>query len=191
MAVNNQSKYPFRAASTKKMRAPQLVVVAGLVGVITLSGLFILPQAITTEVRHEQSQPTPTVTVAGNFPISVDPADKSIVSNPQADAFFKAKTSKLSAGVGVVGEILNWVAALIDNTSLYQSLAGADGHLIVVKAGYRQEEVTSQLAYELDWTPKQEQDFTTAMQAQTPGIKDGMYSPGTYVVDSSMTPASD
>jgi cell division protein YceG involved in septum cleavage len=189
MAVNNQSKYPLRVAPNRRRSSFQYIPIGALLVVIALSGVFILPQVITTEVRQQQTQSAPRETVANAFPVSVDPANKSIIDNPQADAFFKAKT-RLSASAGFVSDILNWIAAAIDNTKLYQSLAGADGHLIVVRAGNRQEEITNQLSYELDWTPQQEDDFVTAMEAQTPGIKEGMFSPGTYVVDSSMTPSS-
>jgi cell division protein YceG involved in septum cleavage len=188
MAANNQSKYSLNTGANARKRTPfQIVPVVTLVTVILLTALFILPQAITLAVRQEQTASVP-VAVASSFPISVNPATKSIVENPLADAFFQSKT-QLSASAGFVGDILSWIAAAIDNTKLYQSLAGADGHLIVVKSGNRKEEVVAQLAYELDWTPQQEKDFIAAMQRQAPGLSDGMFSPGTYVVDTSMTPA--
>lgn len=190
MAVNNQSQYPLRVVPARKRRKISYVQVGALVGVIGLSGTFLLPQVVTLEAIHEQSAPVPAATVATAFPISVNPASKTIIKNPQADEFYAAKTSKLTAAAGTVSDILSWIASLIDNTREYQSIAGAAGHLVTILPGYRKEQILSQLTYDLNWTKTQQQQFLTAVSQQTPGVTEGMFAPGTYVVDSSMTPTN-
>ncbi len=132
----------------------------------------------------------PVAATVDAFPVSVDPATKSITKNPVADALFASQTSKLSASVGTFADILSWVAELINNTHLYQSLAAADGHIITVGAGDRKEQVAAKLSYELGWNAIQQKEFLATAQAQTPTLSDGMFSPGTYVVDNSMTPSN-
>lgn len=190
MAVNNQSPYPLKVAPSKKRRKIPYLKTGLLIGVFGLSGTLLLPQVIAIEAIREQSTPVPASTVATAFPVSVNPAEKKIVSNPLADEFFNARTSKLTAAAGTVGNILSWIAALIDNTRLYQSIAGVDGHLVTVLPGYRKEQILSQLSYDLNWNKVQQQQFLTAVTQQTPGITDGMFAPGTYLVDSSMTPSN-
>ncbi|MBA3789123.1 endolytic transglycosylase MltG [Patescibacteria group bacterium] len=196
MPVNNPSKYPLRVNAPRKGIQFSYLRAGALLGIIAISGLFLLPQVITLEVINEQTQTTTTqpavvtTAVANSFPISVNPATKSIVDNPQADAFFKANRTPLTAAVGNVGDLFSWIASLIDNTALYQSLAGADGHLISVRPGYRKEEVLSQLTNALHWTKIQQQQFSAAVASENSGIPDGIFAPGNYVVDTSMTPAS-
>jgi UPF0755 protein len=124
------------------------------------------------------------------FLMSVDPAKKSITANPTADAFFIRSTSSLTASLGSLGDLVRLIASLIDSTSFYRSLAGADGRLITIMAGDRKEQVAERLASALSWNTLQQQQFVSAVQAGPAGLSEGMLSPGTYVVDHSMTPAN-
>ncbi len=198
MPVNNQSPYPLRYAvhpRKRKMDRARILTVVALLCIIGGCTTFILPQIEIAHIHLESMsllQPANSPTTVAVFPVSVDPATKSIVDNPKADAFFNEQTQNntLTASVGDVREVLIQIAALIDNTSLYQSLAAADGHLITVLPGYRKEEILSQLTRALNWNTTQQKQFLAAVDAQTPGITDGMFAPGTYVVDDSMTPSN-
>ena len=190
MAVNNQSPYPLRVTAPRKRFRRQIVVGASAFSVIAVTGIFLLPQVVGFQVRQEQAQPVPLATTVTPFPVTVDPATKSITDNPQADAFFISKTSTITASAGSVTTILDWIASLIDNTQLYQSLAAADGHLITILPGYRKEQVVEELTNALNWNKSQQQEFLTDVSAQTPGVTDGIFAPGTYLVDSSMTPSN-
>ena len=195
MPVNNQSPYPLkplRVTQKSRRKSAHIAYVAGgLTAVITLTGIFILPQVITTQVMFEQAKPAPLAASSAPFPVSVDPATKSITENPEADAFFNAKASSLTASAGVVSDVLSWIAELIDNTRLYQSLAAADGHLITIAPGDRKEQVVAKLTSALSWNQTQQQEFITDVASSTPaGVSDGIYAPGTYVVASNMTPSN-
>ena len=194
MPVNDPSKYPLRIRVPKKRGPFPYGVAFVLVAIIGATGVFLLPQAVTYSVRTEQQTPAATIAAAAAaapFPVSVDPATKSIVNNPQANQLYTAETgSNLTAAVGNASDILSWIAALIDNTSLYQSLASADGHLIVIEPGYRREQVLAELTSALGWNKTQQQQFTTSVEDQTPGLTDGIFAPGNYVVDGTMTPAN-
>jgi hypothetical protein len=190
MPANNQPQYPLLALPSGKRGRfrRQLLAGVGIVGVAVLAGLFFLPKIVTVQVQQEQAAPIPAT--ATQFPVSVNPATKSITYNPAADAFFTSKTSDLTASVDTVGSILSWIATLIDDTRLYQSLAAANSRLITILPGYRKEQVAAELAKALNWNAAQQQEFLTDVTAQTPGITDGIFSPGTYVVDTSMTPSN-
>ena len=196
MPVNNQSPYPLRptriSPRQQKRRNAEPFIAGGLVAVIVLSGIFILPQAITTEVNFEQAKPVPLAVQSVPFPVTVDPATKSITDSAAADAFFKSKTEDVTASAGLASEVLDWIASLIDNTHAYQSLAAADGHLITILPGDRKEQIVAKLAYALNWNKAQQQEFITYVASSTPagGVTDGIYAPGTYVVSSDMTPSN-
>jgi cell division protein YceG involved in septum cleavage len=197
MPVNNPSKYPLRVSTPRSRFVSLLLQSAVLVVVLAVSGLFLLPQIVTLEVKHEQdlslSHP---VQIASNasvdpFPVSVNPATKTIVNNPQATAVFAAQTGNgLGAAVGNVSEIISYLASLIDSSSIYEGLAAAEGHLIVIKPGDRKEQVLAQLTKALNWNKSEQQQFLTDVSAQTPGVTEGIFAPGNYVVDDTMTPAN-
>ena len=195
MPVNNQSPYPLRplriSSKPQKRRSSKPFIAGGLVGVIALSAVFILPQVITIQTNHEQSKPVPLAEASTPFPVSVDPATKSIVDNPQADAFFNSQADTISASAGFASDVLSWIASLIDNTSTYQSLAAADGHLITILPGDRKEQIVAQIASALNWNEAQQQEFVSDVASSTPaGVTDGIYAPGTYVVSNDMTPSN-
>ncbi len=187
MPVQNRSQYPLRVATPKKARGFRVMPAIAGASVFLIGGFFLIPKIITIEVLREQSKPIP-VAVAAPFPVSVDANTKSIVPNPEADALFANNASQLAAAADEVSYIFDWIASVIGNTALYQSLASADGHIITVRAGMRKEQILSQLTSALNWTPDQQQQFLVAEQAQTPGIPDGTFTAGTYVVNSTMTP---
>jgi hypothetical protein len=196
MPVNNPSKYPLRVTGQRKRTLSLYIQAFCLLIVIGLSSIFLLPQVITLEVKHEQDQaianaPAQIATATVNpFPVSVDPATKSITDNPKADALYKETTTPLSASVDVATQIISWVAGLIDSSTIYDGLAAVEGHLIVIKPGDRTEQVLQQLTKALGWTKPQQTEFQTAVDAQTPGLSDGIFAPGNYVVDNSMTPTN-
>jgi uncharacterized YceG family protein len=192
MPVNDPSKYPLRVSASNK-RGPILYSVAlVLVGVIGATGLFLVPQVITYGVNQAQNQPVAIATGSvAPFPVSVDPATKSIVNNPQANQLYKSTTdSNLTAAVGNVMGIISWIASIIDNTAAYQSLASADGHLIAIEPGERREQILQQLTNALDWNKTQQAQFNTAVDTDNPGLTDGMFAPGNYVVNTNMTPSN-
>jgi UPF0755 protein len=193
MPVNNQSPYPLKITSSGKKNLKMRrrgVVASGLFCVILLCGIFILPQLVTLQVKQAQATPAPLAANSVPFPVSVDPATKSIVDNPIADAYFTEQTSSVTASAGTVSEILGYIATLLDNTRVYQSLAAADGHLITILPGYRKEQIVVELTNALGWNKTQQQEFIADVAAQTPGLTDGVYAPGTYVVDDNMTPSN-
>jgi cell division protein YceG involved in septum cleavage len=195
MAVNNQSKYPLQfSAPKRRKRVNGLVTFAAATVVIVGGGVILLPQAITIQTKYAQavSPKNPKAIAEGSgtpFPISVNPATKSIVASPEADALFNHNSS-LTASAGVVSEVLDWIASTIASADFYQPLAAVDGHLINVSAGDRKEQILARLVSALNWSTAQQQEFLASADSQTPGITDGMFAPGNYVVDNSMTPAN-
>ncbi len=190
MPVNKPTSYTSQKLSFQK-RSLFYFRKAMTVGMITLSLVFLLlPRAVILEKKSHQSV-VPSATIATEFPVTVDPATKSIVDSPRADAFFTANTPSTSASAGSFSDLISWIASLIDSTTLYRSIAsvlpGASQRLVTIKPGYRKEEVVTALSQTLNWNDSQKQEFIAAAKAPTSGITDGYFSPGTYVVDPSMT----
>lgn len=191
MPVNNPSPYPLKSSTKKQGRLYYGRTIA-LLAVIFVTGVFLLPQVVAYGVQQQQNQPATVATAAAApFPVSVDPATKSIVNNPQANQLYTDETGdSFTASVSNAADIINWIAALIDNTKLYQSLAAADGHLIVIEPGFRREQVLQELTSALGWDKTQQAQFSATVQQEYPTLTDGMFAPGNYVIENDMTPAA-
>ncbi len=180
---------------SSKGRKP--LVVTALILVIFATVAFIVPQVFLLTAHNEQSAPVVLKpTTPAPFPVSVIPSKKQIVENAEANAYFTEHTSSLTASVGNFSELLGWFASLLNNTSLYQSLASADGRLVTILPGYRKEQVATVFGSALGWNAKQRTEFindVSANTAQTEGtsteISEGIFEPGTYAVSSETTPS--
>jgi cell division protein YceG involved in septum cleavage len=187
-------------ASKVTGKGRKTLVVAGLIVIIAVTSVFLLPQLMLFVSRDGQEKevviPEPAVQNSNAFPISVNPAKKEIVVNAQANAYFNEHDSGLTASVGNFSEILGWIASLINNTSLYQSVASADGRLVTILPGYRKEQVADVFGSALGWNTRKEDDFLADVEldaahdaATTSEITEGVFQPGTYAVLNGTTPA--
>lgn len=171
-----------RGASRFIRAAAPIVVPALLLAV----SLFSLPSIISNGARSEQS-----ATLASSpFPVSVNPATKTIVENPVADALIENdQTSRFSAALweakGAAALLANVVTAL----PFYKYLGGADVQFAVVKPGYRKEEVAQVFGETLGWNAGQRRLFLKNVSSVAPTLTEGQFVPGTYEVHGAMTPS--
>lgn len=148
--------------------------------------LFSLPALISSDAHSEQlaentSQP---------FPVSVNPAKKTMVENPVADELIEGhQNGSLSAAVWGARGALAWVANVVTSLPFYAYLGNPDVRFVVIQPGYRREEVAQQFARELGWNAGQRKLFLQNVERVAPTLSEGEFVPGTYEVHQAMTPA--
>lgn len=161
-------------------------------GCVVLFGVmvFSFPVLLALNVQREQKQSSPAP--LEQFPVTVDPRNKSIVENARVNAFFEDTHSPLQAAVGnarnILGNIFEWIALSIAATPWYQSIAAVNGRLVAIEPGMRKEQVAGAFANALGWNPKQQREFLTANARSPASLSEGSFSPGVYLVDVGTTP---
>lgn len=156
--------------------------------VASAGAILALPSLFAFTVEHE---PAP-FTNSGPFPVTVDPARKTIIEDERVNAFLESPSSPLQAAAGGTGntlwKIFEWIAKAISDAPWYQGLAAADGRFVTISAGMRKEQVASAFAKALSWNAAQKKEFLTAAATSPLPLFEGSFAPGTYVVSSGATP---
>ena len=150
-----------------------------LVSAVVAGGIFSLPLILVADLQLAESAPPDT----REFPVTVDPATKTITENPAVEAFLNQPPSHLPAAVISAGEAFRWLALRIAEIPAYQQLASAAGVpslFVTVYPGDRQEQVASEFGAKLGWTAAQRQQFITASKKLEPELVQGSTVPGIY-----------
>ena len=164
-----------------------IVISAVFVG----GALFSFPLLLNLQIERLQNRTLPTVTE--QFPVSVDPKNKVIVENAQANAFFENTESPFQAAVGntqrILGIIFEWIALSVAEVPWYQTLAAAEGSRFVsVTPGMRKEQVANAFAKTLVWNNGQKKAFLTASNGSQLPLPEGSFAPGIYSLAFDITP---
>src|ERR1019366_9188968 len=101
------------------------------------STLLLLPTVLQTQV--ESTQKNEFSNMQDQFPVTVNPQDKTIVENGQVDSYLGGPGSPLQAAAGnvenVFERVFDWIAIAVADSSWYQSLASSDGRFVSVTPG--------------------------------------------------------
>lgn len=119
------------------------------------------------------------------FPVSVDPATKTITENPMVDSYF---TDSLAAAESTRNSWWNQVAALFAGKEWYQNLASPVSRIFVVWPGERKEEVTKHIGDILGWSTQDRTQFMELIDSTAPAMTEGKYFPGQYTAHKGATP---
>lgn len=164
----------------------------GALGVAVLVGVTLsFPAILVSNIQHERENALSTM--LEQFPVTVNPADKTIIEDEHVNAFLESSGSPLQAAIGnagnIFGDIFTWVAVTIADASWYQSIASADGRLVNVTPGMRKEQVASAFAKVLSWNSKQKKEFLTALPNSQLPLQEGSFSPGVYLITKDTAPS--
>jgi len=158
--------------------------------VILVGILFSFPTILAIGIQYEQKKAISAM--HEQFPVTVNPRDKSIVENALVNAFLDGSNSPLQASAwnvkNVFGSVFAWVAMTIADASVYQSIASADGRFINVTPGMRKEQVANTFAKTLGWNAKQKKEFLTASPYSSLPLSEGSFFPGIYLVENGTSP---
>ncbi|MCR4280732.1 MAG: hypothetical protein NUV88_00125, partial [Candidatus Kaiserbacteria bacterium] len=132
-----------------------------LLFVSILGGVFLsFPTILAISVQHEQKQALSAM--SEQFPVTVNPREKSIVEDALVNTFLESHDSPFQAAVGNVAHVFKgifaWVAIGIADAPWYQSLAAVtvgDNRFITITPGMRKEQVATVFAKALAWNAKQ------------------------------------
>ncbi len=161
----------------RKRRFPFVPI---LVSVIAISAaIFSLPLILAVDVQLATSSSYDSTP----FPVTVNPALKTIHTNPEVEAFLSTRPTQLPASVGFLHKVFEYVALNIASLPIYQQIAGAAGApslFVSIPAGSRQEQVAQSFGTQLGWTAKQRAQFVAKARTLEPDLPQGSTVPGIY-----------
>lgn len=163
------------AKPAPKKRGPSFAPVLACTFVLAI-GFFSLPTILAIDLKLADGVRPP----APKFTITVDPANKTIIENPQVEALLDTKPTSLTATVLQAGDIFTKIAVAISNFPVYRSVAGANTLFVTIKPGYREEQVASLIGSTLHWTAAQKAEFLKQADARDKDLMEGQFAPGTY-----------
>lgn len=146
---------------------------------IVLAGVFSLPLILAADIKLSQRAPLE----GKEFPVTVDPANKTIVENPQVEALLAEPPTALPASVGLAERAFRLLALKVASLPVYQQIAGAAGVpslFVSVSPGTRQEQVASAFGAQLHWTAAERAEFLKAAEELEPDLPQGSTVPGIY-----------
>lgn len=155
------------------------ITTVGLAIIFVFAGLFSLPIILAEDVKLAQNPMGP----GQPFPVTVDPATKTITTNPQVEALLSTPPTQLPAAVGLGQRVFEWVALKVASLPLYQQLAAAAGAptlFVNIPAGTRQEQVAGSFGSHLNWSWKQRNAFISDAKKLQPALPQGSTVPGIY-----------
>ena len=129
------------------------------------------------------------VTIPTEFPVSVNPREKSIVENPLVEAYYR---EYLASKNGPTDTHTGWLTRFIGKLALmdwYQNLASLSSRILVVDSGERKEEVAQHFGKILGWSHAERTSFLATVDGTEPPVSDGKFVPGIYTVALGATPA--
>lgn len=172
-----------RALLTRLGLGVLVIVSIGLV-------IFSLPTILEISVQYEQEQAI--AAMHKQFPVTVNPQDKTITEDPQVEAFFESSNSPLQAAVGNVGNVLKavfaWVAVGIADSPWYQGIAASNGRIVNITPGMRKEQVANTFGTVLGWNAQQKKEFLTISPYASLPLPEGSFASGIYLVEKETTP---
>jgi cell division protein YceG involved in septum cleavage len=154
--------------------------------------LFSFPTLLKTSLDADDSFSV----MQKEFPVTVNPQDKTITENPQVEAFLVSEHSPLQAAAGNMSgafwELFSYIAVAIANSTLYQnaaqSVAAVDERFVSITPGMRKEQVANAFAKVLGWNAEEKKQFLTPATYASLPLSEGSFSPGIYLVERGTTP---
>jgi len=176
----------FAEGNSKRILLRVLLAVGIVAGVI-----LSFPPILAFGVQHREKQAIEVMSV--QFPVTVNPAKKTITEDPRVNAYLESNRSPLQAAVGnleeVITTVFTWIAVAIADASWYQSVAavtvGGD-RFVLITSGMRKEQVANAFAKALTWDAKQKKEF---LNTTSSAPLEGSFAPGVYAVPADATPA--
>jgi UPF0755 protein len=180
----------------RKSRKNKLRHVGKVLGfaMLFIAVIFSFPRILALHIDQERQQAVSAI--PSQFPVTVNPQDKTIAENAQVDALFENTRPSLQAAVGNTGsafwKVFAWIAETISEAPEYQAIAGVagiDNRIITITPGMRKEQAASVFGDALGWDKKQEQAFITTGEYASLPLPEGSFEPGIYLIDAGTTPA--
>lgn len=162
----------------------------GTLFIVVFGGVILsFPTILVVNIEHEQILSVPLV--SEQFPVTVDPQNKTIVENAQVNAYLENSSSPLQAAVGNAENVFTWIATAIADAPWYQNVAAVTlggNKLVTITPGMRKEQVVNTFAKTLGWNTAQKKEFLTVSPYASLPLPEGSFSPGIYSIAMDSTP---
>lgn len=157
------------------------VLTAGLVFLLSTKEAVFTEVSETIELNDtKETAPTP-------FPLSVNPATKTITEDPTVNSFLDTYLA-YEAVRPVRTSWWHQLTRSLSTQGWYQSLASPLTRILVIWPGDRKEEVVAAFASILGWDKDERVRFAELITSGTPTLPDGTFFPGRYVTDKDASP---
>lgn len=158
-------------------------LVVGIFGMVLSS----FPALLALQISQEQSPDT-----IEQFPVTVNPKNKTITENDAVNTFFESDQNPFQAAIGTtkytLANLFEWIAITINDAPWYRALAAIDSQkIIAVTPGMRKEQVSDTFARTLAWSVAQKKEFGQNNPSLLP--HEGSFAPGVYAFSPDTTPS--
>jgi UPF0755 protein len=163
--------------------------------IIFVSAIVSLPAFFAWSLQYEQKNTL--AAMMEQFPVTVNPQNKTIVENTRVNALFESEQSPLQAAAAntekTFWDVFALLATTISEVPWYQNIAGVAGageRFVTITPGMRKEQVASAFGKALAWNSDQQKEFLTPVAPSALPLAEGSFSPGVYSVMPGMTPVT-
>jgi len=151
--------------------------------------VFVTPFFLAQYIHIKDRQTTP---FGEQFPVTVDPVNKTIIEDERVNAYFQNQDFNIQAialfSTNKLEEILLRLVVSISQTMEDHNLALVSGEkFVTISSGLRKEEVANAFARALGWNTEEKKEFTSLRSGQSLPFAEGSFFPGLYVVKSDAT----
>ncbi|MDB4992448.1 MAG: Protein YceG like [Parcubacteria group bacterium] len=170
-----RSSRPGSARPKRKFPFVPIIICIVILG----AAIFSLPLILAVDVQLANKASGTGVP----FTVTVNPALKTIHTDPQVEALLATPPTQLPAAAGFLTKLFQYAALKVASLPIYQQLAAAAGApslFVSVSAGTRQEQVAQSFGTQLGWSAKQRTQFITESKALEPDLPQGSTVPGIY-----------
>ncbi len=162
------------------------------ISIAVLAGAVFVTPFLFAQYIHTKDRLTPPP-FAEQFPVTVDPINKTIIEDERVNAYFQNQNFDIQAVIlfsaykfeEVLLRLVVSISAIMESNNL--ALANSE-KFVIISAGLRKEEVANAFARALGWNDKERKEFTSLRSGQDLPLAEGSFFPGIYAVKSGARP---
>lgn len=152
--------------------------------------IFITPLLLAQYINIKDNRTSP---FAEQFPITVDPTNKTITEDERVNAYFQNQSFNIQAAALFLAykfeELFSQLVVSISTIMKNNNIALVNGEkFVTIPSGLRKEEIANIFARALEWNDKEKKEFMSSRNGQGLPLAEGSFFPGTYVVKIGATP---
>lgn len=162
------------------------------VSIAILAGaIFIAPLLLAQYIHIKDNRTSP---FAEQFPVTVDPTNKTIIEDERVNAYFQNQSFDIQAAGLFLAykfeDIFSQLIVFISTIMRNNNIALVNGEkFVTIPSGLRKEEIANIFARALGWNDKEKKEFMSPRNGQSLPLAEGSFFPGTYVVKIGATPS--
>ncbi|MDO8728477.1 MAG: endolytic transglycosylase MltG [bacterium] len=165
-----------------------IIFIAVIVGV-----LFVTPFLVARYINITNNR---TPSFAEQFPVTVDPINKTITEDERVNTYFHSQNFNVQAAALFLAfrfeeiylQFIAPITAIMENNNLALLALVSNERFVTITSGLRKEEVANAFARALGWNNNEKKEFTTLRDGQDLPLFEGSFSPGIYAIKRDATP---